>query len=75
MPADFGAVLMTKRPAATATMKVDPELLRKAKQHAALNDIKIQDYIDALLRKPIERDHAHDMRRIVEESKGKDGKS
>jgi hypothetical protein len=55
------------RGAATATIKVDPELVRKARQTAALNDEKLQDYIDRILRPAIERDHARALRRIVEE--------
>jgi hypothetical protein len=45
-----------KRGAAKATIKIDPELVRKARQVCAHEDVKIQDYIDTLLRGPIERD-------------------
>jgi predicted DNA binding CopG/RHH family protein len=58
-------VAKNRRPA-SATVKIDAELLRKAKQHATLEDIKLQDYIDKLLRAPIERDHARTLRKLRE---------
>ena len=50
-----------KRPAASATIKIDPELLRRAKKVAALKEVKLQDYLDKLLRGPINRDFARVM--------------
>jgi hypothetical protein len=61
-----------ERGAATATVKIDADLLRKAKQIAAMEDTKLTDYFDRLIRGPVERDHAKTMRRIVDEHSGTD---
>jgi hypothetical protein len=56
-----------ERKPATATVKIDPELLRKAKQHCALNDLKLSDYLDGLVRAHIDRDHAKTLRKIAQD--------
>jgi hypothetical protein len=60
---------MAERKPASATIKIDPDLLRKARQFTTMEDIKLQDYIDRLLRAPIERDHARMMKRLLEDAK------
>jgi hypothetical protein len=49
-----------------ATVKVDAALLRKAKQTCTLENIKLQDYFDRLVRGPIERDNAKALRKLRE---------
>jgi hypothetical protein len=67
--------VMTKdRNPATATVKIDPELLRKAQQVVAFlppnedgKQPKVSEYLDSLLRAPIERDHAKLLKRLSKE--------
>lgn len=68
-----------ERNPATATIKIDPELLRKAQQIVAFSppdedgkQPKISDYLDSLLRATIERDHAKLLKRIAKESSQED---
>lgn len=63
-----------ERNAATATVKVDPELLRMAQQVVAFapldaggKPLKLSEYLDSLLRMPIERDHAKLLKRLSKE--------
>jgi hypothetical protein len=52
------------RKAATATTKIDPDLLREAKKIAALREVSLTDYLDSLIRRPIKRDHEEEMNKI-----------
>jgi hypothetical protein len=53
-----GVAEMAERNPASATVKIDPDLLRKAKQVAVMKDVKLSEFLDRLLRGPIEREHA-----------------
>jgi len=59
------------RKPASATVKIDPELLRKAQQIVAFMPPgeggkvpKLTDFLDAILRGPIEREHAKLLKRL-----------
>lgn len=63
-----------ERNPATATVKIDPELLRKANQIVAFlpldedgRQTKLADYLDQILRQPIERDHTKLLKRLAKE--------
>lgn len=57
-------MVKAERNAASATTKIDPDLLRKAKQVAALREVKLTDYFDGLIRTAIERDHKKELDKI-----------
>lgn len=68
------APMAKERNPATATVKIDPELLRKANQIVAFlppdedgKPVKLADYLDQLLRASIERDHAKLLKRMAKE--------
>lgn len=53
-----------ERNPATATVKLDPELLRKAKQVLLVDGGKLTAYVDKLVRSAIERDYSRVMKSI-----------
>jgi hypothetical protein len=55
-----------QRNPASATVKIDPELLRKTKHIVLVDGGKVADYIDKLVRAAVERDYARVMRQLRE---------
>jgi hypothetical protein len=76
--AAVGQPMGKERNPATASVKIDPELLRKARQVVAFLEqggepVKLAEYLDSLLRESIERDHAALMERLRQAKPKKDG--
>ncbi len=59
---------MTKGAPSGSTVRVDPELLLKLKRIVALSDkpMRITDYVNNLIRGPIERDYERVMKKLRE---------
>lgn len=58
---------MTKK-TGTGSVKIDADLLWKAKRYAMLTDITLQEYLDSLIRAGIERDYAKAMKKLLKEA-------
>jgi hypothetical protein len=52
-----GVIDVAERNPATATVKIDPELLRKAKVLCAMKGTKVSDFLDRLIRAAIEKEY------------------
>jgi hypothetical protein len=56
-----GVIDVAERNPPTATVKLDPALVRKAKVVAALRDMKLADYLDRIVRAQVEKDFSKEM--------------
>jgi hypothetical protein len=55
------------------TVKIDRGIVSKAKMVASARNIPLAEYLSELIRSPVARDFAKEMRRIESEEKGSEG--